>query len=102
MFVYSNLGDKSAADQILYDLYPEAEDFTENRKGGTSTLDAPGLQTVVTNLVGDGIVVRIGSALYWLKLGPAHVNDEKSCPDRLVVVVVSSCAAHEPQVARHI
>lgn len=49
VFVYSNLGDKSSADHILYDLYPEAEDFIENREGETSSLDAPELQTVDIN-----------------------------------------------------
>lgn len=36
MLVYSNLGDKGAANRILYDLYPEVDDFIENREGETS------------------------------------------------------------------
>lgn len=101
MFVYSNLGDKSSDDHIFYDLYPDAEDFIENCEGETSTLDAPGLQTVITSLESETIVVRICSTAYWLTLGSAHVNDKKRFPDRLVAVV-SSCSAHEPRAARHI
>lgn len=41
VFVYSNMGDKGAVDQILYELYPEAEDFIEDRDGEVTSLDEP-------------------------------------------------------------
>jgi hypothetical protein len=49
VFVYSNLGEKSSVDQILYELYPEAEEFIENRDGLVDTLDAPDLTPPVAD-----------------------------------------------------
>ncbi|KAF1313750.1 hypothetical protein FI667_g17058, partial [Globisporangium splendens] len=64
VFVYCNLGDKSASDHILYDLYAEAEDFIENREGETSSLDAPELQTVDTNHESETVSSFASAQLY--------------------------------------
>jgi len=41
VFVYSNMGNKKAVDLVLYELYPESEEFIENRDGEVDLLDDP-------------------------------------------------------------